>query len=124
MIHGIMVDIIKLQAAKLNTDPFKCALNLLSTLFTSRELVNGNPNGVTNSKDPVRQRTIKKLDPNRMKYICGMFLLYDPALSYFSGYALFRHVQGKWPEKFSLVHRKLTQKCTDLYNSKKELRDE
>jgi hypothetical protein len=34
------------------------------------------------------------------------------------------YVQGKWPEKFSLVHRKLTQKCTDLYNSKKELRDE
>ena len=38
-------------------------------------MVNGNPSGVTNSKDPVRRRTIKKLDTNRMAYIISEFII-------------------------------------------------
>lgn len=62
---------LKLQAAKLQSEPSRCALQLMSCLFTAEELVNGNPSGVTNSKDPVRKGTIKKLDPKRIKYIIG-----------------------------------------------------
>ena len=37
-------------------------------------LYNGNPSGLTNSKDEVRRKTIKKLDPQRIKYICGEYV--------------------------------------------------
>ena len=70
-IHGKEVNRIRLQAAKLNSDPCKCAQQLMSCLFSVEEMVNGNPSGVTKSKDPTRNRTIKRLDPNRMKYITG-----------------------------------------------------
>lgn len=62
---------IKLQSAKLCTDSSKCALQLMSCLFSAEELVNGNPSGLTNSKDETRIRTIKKLDVNKIKYIRG-----------------------------------------------------
>ena len=44
----------------------------MSSLFSIEELVNGNPAGVTNSKDETRKRTIKQLDPIRMQYIQSM----------------------------------------------------
>ena len=62
----------RLAAAKLHNDPAKCGLQLLGLLFSDEELVNGNPTGVSNSKDEQRKNTIKKLDPARMKYIEGM----------------------------------------------------
>lgn len=65
------MDRIKLQSAKLQTDATKCALQLASCLFSLEELTNGNPSGVTNSKDEVRKRTVEKLNPIRMKYITG-----------------------------------------------------
>ena len=52
----------------------KCALQLLDCLFDTTELVNGNPSGQTNSKDPTRQKTIKRLDPERINYICGKYV--------------------------------------------------
>ena len=71
LIGGQKVNRIKLQAAKLQTDATKCALQLASCLFTVEELTNGNPSGVTNSKDEARKRTLQKLDPIRMKYVTG-----------------------------------------------------
>lgn len=70
-ICGHSIDRLKLQAAKLHSDPAKHALQMMGCLFTIEEMVNGNPSGVTNSKDDQRKRTIKKLDPNRIKYIHG-----------------------------------------------------
>lgn len=60
----------------MQTDPTKCALQLTSCLFTVEELTNGNPSGVTNSKDEARKRTLRKLDPIRMKYITGKIILH------------------------------------------------
>ena len=51
MIHGKKVDELKLQQAKLNPDETKCALQMISALFSPEELVNGNPSGISNSKD-------------------------------------------------------------------------
>ena len=72
MIHGKKVDELKLQQAKIHPDAAKCALQLMSVLFDIKELVNGNPSGITNSKDEARLRTIKRLDPKRMLYIKGI----------------------------------------------------
>ena len=66
-----MVDNLKYQSAILHKDVGKCALQLLDCLFDTTELVNGNPSGQTKSKDPNRQKSIRKLDPERINYICG-----------------------------------------------------
>ena len=79
-ICGVKVDSLKLQSAKIHNDAGKCAQKMLSCLFTPVELVNGNPSGVTNSKDEVRRKTIKKLDPQRIKYICGKCVQYEYVL--------------------------------------------
>lgn len=55
----------------LNKDHGKCALQMMSCLFTLEELVNGNPSGNTKSKDENRKESVRKLDPDRIKYICG-----------------------------------------------------
>ena len=70
---GKDVDRLKLQSAKLQSKPARCALQLLSCLFSDEELVNGNPSGNANSKEEARIKTIQKLDPNRLCYISGMF---------------------------------------------------
>ena len=43
--------VLKLAQAKMEKEPCKAALKLLSCLFTPEELVNGNLSGVTNSKE-------------------------------------------------------------------------
>ena len=43
---------LKLQQAKLNPDAAKCALLMMSILF-SPEMINGNPLGYTNLEDEV-----------------------------------------------------------------------
>ena len=58
----------------MHKDPGKCALQLMDCLFTTKELVNGNPSGQTNSKDDTRKSNIKKLDPNKIKYIHGEYI--------------------------------------------------
>ena len=70
-VGGKEVDPLRLAAAKLQPDAASCALRLLDCLFHAEELVNGNPSGFTNSKDPDRLTTIQKLDQVRMKYIYG-----------------------------------------------------
>lgn len=65
------VDPVKLANAKLQSDPGTSALKLMDCVFTTEEMVNSNPSGVTKSKDPTRQKTIKRLDPTKMKYIDG-----------------------------------------------------
>ena len=72
-IFGHVVDCLKLQSAKLNSDSSKCALQLMSCLFSIEEMVNGNPSGVTNSKDEGRRNSIRKLDPNRINYVRGNY---------------------------------------------------
>ena len=74
MISGHKIDMMKLQHAKLQSDYAKCALQLMSVLFTAEEMVNGNPSGI-NSKDETRRRTIKPLDASRIQYIKGNSLL-------------------------------------------------
>ena len=69
---GQKVNRLKLAAAKLQSNSSKCALQLVGVLFTPKELVNANPSGVTNSKDEQRRKSIKKLDPTRIKYINGI----------------------------------------------------
>ena len=77
------VDLVKLANAKLQSDPGTAALKLMDCVFTTAELVNSNPSGVTKSKDPARQKTIKPLDPRKMKYIDGMHLYpTNPAIHY------------------------------------------
>ena len=63
MVCGKKVSLSHLRAAKGQSEPSLCALKLLSCLFEPVELVNGNPNGIMNSKDDVRKTTIKQLDP-------------------------------------------------------------
>lgn len=67
------VDRLKLQSAKVQGEASKCALQLMSCLFSAEELVNGNPSGNTNSKDEMRRKTIQKLDPKGIQYISGMY---------------------------------------------------
>ena len=47
---GHKVNSLKLVQPKLQTEPSKVALKLLSCLFNPEEFVNGNPSGSTNSK--------------------------------------------------------------------------
>ena len=57
------VDKLKLANAKLQSDASNAALKLMDAIFTTEEMVNSNPSGVTKSKDLVRQCTIKQLHP-------------------------------------------------------------
>ena len=63
------MDQVRLQNAKLQSDAGTAALKLMDCLFSTEEMVNGNPSGVTRSKDPARQKTIKRLNPEKMRYI-------------------------------------------------------
>ena len=63
------IDKLKLANAKLQADPGTAALKLMDCIFTTEEMVNGNPSGVTKSQDPVRKRTIRVLDPEKMQFI-------------------------------------------------------
>ena len=62
---------LKLAQAKLQTNPGQAALKLMDCLFDVKEMVNGNPTGKSNSKDPDWQRAIKQLDLERLQYIYG-----------------------------------------------------
>lgn len=62
--------------AQLQHDAGSAALKLMDCLFTASEMVNGNPSGVTRSKDETRQKTIRPLDSQKMRYIDGM-MFYD-----------------------------------------------
>ena len=59
------VDQVKLANAKLQNDPGTAALKLMDCVFTTAELVNSIPSGVTKSKDPACQKTIQPLDSKK-----------------------------------------------------------
>ena len=63
------VDKLKVANAKLQNDAGTAALKLMDCIFTIEEMVNGNPSGITKSKDLVRKRTIRTLDSEKMKCI-------------------------------------------------------
>ena len=65
------VDKLRLANAKLQSDPGNAALNLMDCVFTVEEMLNGNPFGVTKSKDN-RNKTIKPLDAEGMQFINGI----------------------------------------------------
>ena len=54
---------------------------MMSALFSPGELVNGNPSGFKNSKDEVRRRTIKRLDPSIMLHIKGTYIFINQILA-------------------------------------------
>lgn len=94
------VDPVRLQNAKLQSDDAgSAALNLMDCLVSTEEMVNGNPSGVTRSKDPGRQRTTKQLDQEKMR--CSLGVLHD-----------------KWGVTTinKDIRRKKTQKCTDYFS--------
>ncbi|CAI8020861.1 hypothetical protein GBAR_LOCUS12436 [Geodia barretti] len=93
------VDQVRLQNAKLQSDAGGAALKLMDCLFSTEQMVNGNPSGVTRSKDAARQKTIKRLDPEKMKYIDSI-------------------LQEKWgvTTMNKEIRRKMTQKCTDYFS--------
>ena len=66
------VDPVRLANAKLQSDANSAALQLVDCVFSTEELVNANPSGVTRSKDETRQRTIRPLDGAKMRYIHSM----------------------------------------------------
>ena len=68
------MDQLKFTNAKLQSDPGLCALKMMDCLFSTEELVNGNPSGVTKNQDANRKATVQVLDPERMKVIWGMFM--------------------------------------------------
>ena len=63
------MDQLKLTKVKLQSDPGSSALEKMDYLFTTEELVNGNPFGVTMSKDANRKVTVQVLDTEQMKFI-------------------------------------------------------
>ena len=67
------VNPVRLANAKLQADANSAALKLMDCVFSTAELVNANPSGVTRSKDKTRQRTIRPLDGAKMRYINGMY---------------------------------------------------
>ena len=69
------VDAVRLANAKLQPDTGTAELKLMDCVFSTSEMVNGNPSGVTRSKDQIRQRTIRPLDAQKMRYIDGMIVL-------------------------------------------------
>lgn len=109
-----------MQAAKLHTDPARCALALMSSLF-SEELANGNLNGTTNSKDPDRQKNIQQLDPIRIQYIQSMQCTVIIATSVFVIYKT-DFIESKWPGSYQTLTKKMTQKCTDAYKNYKKIK--
>lgn len=70
------VDAVKLANAKLQPDAGTTALKLMDCVFSTSEMVNGNPSGVTRSKDEIRQRTIQALDAQKMRFIVCRFEMF------------------------------------------------
>ena len=60
---------LKLANAKEKSDPGKAALKLMDCIFSTKEMVNGSPSGVTKSKDPLRKRIVQTLSPDKMKFM-------------------------------------------------------
>lgn len=68
------VDMLKVVNAKLQSNPVSAALKMMDSPFSTEELVNGNPSGITKSRDSIRRATVQALDPGRIKYIFGTYM--------------------------------------------------
>ena len=111
------VDPVKLAHAKLQPDAGNAALKLMNCVFTTEELVNGNPSGITKSKDPTRQRTIRPLDGAKMKYINGMRIFSATILVWILSFSS-AILQEKWGVTTADkgIRKRMTQKCTDYFS--------
>lgn len=95
----------------------------MGCMYSVDEMVNGNPSGCTNSKD---EKNIKKLDPNRMKYINGKQMhtvSINTTVNACVSYSSCMLTRLRWRKMAQDISYSVTQKCTDLYNNRKELRD-
>ena len=96
-------------------------------------MVNCNPSGITKSKDPARQKTIRPLPLEKMKYIDGvlqlhmshvhiyinMFRWVKQAICLFTIHVFSSDIlQEKWKVTTAdkTIRKKLTQKCTDYFS--------
>ena len=70
IICGREVNKLNLATAMIQMTPIQMALKLMACLF-SKEIVYGTPTGTTTSKDEMRIRTVKQLDPAIMQFIEG-----------------------------------------------------
>lgn len=83
----------RLANAKLQSDPGSAALKLMDCIFSTKEMVNGNPSGVTRSKDATRQRTIQALDPE-MRFIDGTFYIITGVIATCTIFMICSHFAG------------------------------
>lgn len=106
----------KLANAKLQSDPGTAALKLMDCVFTTEEMVNSNPSGITKSKDSTRKKTIKRLDPTKMQYIDGNVLFY-----HLHENVILFSITDFLQDKFGVnttdknIRKCMTQKCTDYF---------
>ena len=107
----------RLANAKLQADASSAALKLMDCVFSTEEMVNSNPSGVTRSKDETRQKTIRPLDSRKMRYIDSMFMQLF-CCSWLSLFNFSGVLQEKWGVTTSdkTIRRKMTQKCTDYFS--------
>ena len=86
----------------------------MDCVFTTEEMVNSNPSGITKSKDPTRQKIIKRLDPTKMQYIDGNVLFY-----HLHENVILFSITDFLQDKFGVnttdknIRKHMTQKCTD-----------
>lgn len=81
----------RLANAKLQSDPGSAALKLMDCIFSTKEMVNGNPSGVTRS---TRQRTIQALDPEKMRFIDGTFYIITGVIATCTIFMICSHFAG------------------------------
>ena len=70
------MDRLKLATALVQPTPVSMALKLMSCIFTKKELINGNPSGISKSSDQQRRSTIQKLDTGLLRYVEGIQYYY------------------------------------------------
>lgn len=68
--------------------------SLWTAFFSTKEMVNGNPSGVTRSKDATRQRTIQALDPEKMRFIDGTFYIITGVIATCTIFMICSHFAG------------------------------
>lgn len=90
---------VRLANSKLQPDAGNAALKLMDCVFSVEELVNGNPSGDTRSKDETRQKTIRPLDAQKMRYTDGMIVWY-----------YYRH--AIWQRQFIVWHANTSKSIT------------
>lgn len=118
------LDPLRLAKAKLCASAEAAALKLMDCVFSTEELVNGNPSGKTKSHDSSRQQTIRMLDPAKMRYIDGTYSVLWSVPIIIACTLSSDTLSKLWPGKTTadpVIRRKMTQKCTDAYNDRRNV---